>query len=124
MEIMLEKENNNSTTNNKEEKIEIKINKVITASNARNFLHLQITNDFFNYFYDDSSKELFIYRNGLLNIVPYVTYKINFTEEENKIELFKKEKIRDLVPIYNKRDELFNLVFIGNDNYFILKNLT
>ena len=124
MEIMLEKENNNSTTNNKEEKIEIKINKVITASNARNFLHLQITNDFFNYFYDDSSKELFIYRNGLLNIVPYVTYKINFTEEENKIELFKKEKIRGLVPIYNKRDELFNLVFIGNDNYFILKNLT
>ena len=124
MEIMLEKENNNSTTNNTEKKIEIKINKVITASNARNFLHLQITNDFFNYFYDDSSKELFIYRNGLLNIVPYVTYKINFTEEENKIELFKKEKIRDLVPIYNKRDELFNLVFIGNDNYFILKNLT
>ena len=124
MEIMLEKENNNSTTNNTEKKIEIKINKVITASNARNFLHLQITNDFFNYFYDDSSKELFIYRNGLLNIVPYVTYKINFTEEENKIELFKKEKIRGLVPIYNKRDELFNLVFIGNDNYFILKNLT
>ena len=28
------------------------------------------------------------------------------------------------MPIYNKRDELFNLVFIGNDNYFILKNLT
>ena len=124
MEIILEKENNNSTTNNPEKKIEIKINKVITASNARNFLHLQITNDFFNYFYDDSSKELFIYRNGLLNIVPYVTYKINFTEEENKIELFKKEKIRDLIPIYNKREELFNLIFLGNDNYFILKNLT
>ena len=124
MEIILENTKNNNTDNNTDKKIEIKINKVITASNTRNFLHLHLNNDFFKYFYDDSNKELFIYRNGLLNIVPYVTYKINLTEEGNNIELFNKEKIRDLIQIFNKKEEKFNLVFIGNNNYFILKNLS
>jgi hypothetical protein len=124
MEIILENTKNNNTDNNTDKKIEIKINKVITASNTRNFLHLHLNNDFFKYFYDDFNKELFIYRNGLLNIVPYVTYKINLTEEGNNIELFKKEKIRDLIQIFNKKEEKFNLVFIGNNNYFILKNLS
>ena len=124
MEIILENTKNNNTDNNTDKKIEIKINKVITASNTRNFLYLHLNNDFFKYFYDDFNKELFIYRNGLLNIVPYVTYKINLTEEGNNIELFNKEKIRDLIQIFNKKEEKFNLVFIGNNNYFILKNLS
>ena len=122
MEILLEKinENNNDNKNN----IDIKINKVITASNERNFLHIKISNDFFNYFYDESSKELFIYRNGLLNIVPYVTYKIDLKEDDNHNELFKKENIKEIIPLFNKKEERFNLVFIGNNYYIILKNLT
>ena len=125
MEILLEKMNDNTNNLNK---IDIKINKIITASNKRHLLHLKINNDFFNYFYDDSSKELFISRNGLLNIVPYVTYKINLLEDIksniNNNELFKREKIKEIIPLYNKKEEIFNLAFIGNEYYIILKNLT
>ena len=116
MEILLEEKDNNET-------IAIKINKLLTASNKRNFLHTQIKYDFFKYFYDDANKDLFLYRNGLINIVPYVSYKIKLIDEKN-LEILKKENISEMIPIYNKKEEVFNLVLIGNKYYIILKNLT
>ena len=58
MELLLDEFNNNDL-------IEIKINKIITASYNRTFLYMQLVNDFFSYFYDSNKKELFIFRNGL-----------------------------------------------------------
>ena len=116
LEILLEERKYNET-------IDIKINKLLTASNKRNFLHTQIKYDFFKYFYDDANKALFLYRNGLINIVPYVSYKIKLIDEKN-LEILKKENISEMIPIYNKKEEVFNLVLIGNKYYIILKNLT
>ena len=117
MEILLDELRNNNI-------IETRINKVITASNKRSFLHLQIMNDFFSYFYDDTYKEFFIYRNGLLNVVPYATYKLNLMEEKNSAEVLKNENISEIIPIYNKYEEKFNFVLIGNNYYILLKNLS
>ena len=116
MELLLDEFNNNDL-------IEIKINKIITASYNRTFLYMQLVNDFFSYFYDSNKKELFIFRNGLLNIIPYVTYKLNLAEKEYNYQLLKNENITDIIPIYNKKEEKFNLVLIGN-SYIIIKNLT
>ena len=118
MEILLDE-----IKNKNDNIIETRINKVITASKSRNFFYLGFINDFFSYFYDDINKEFFIYRNGLLNIVPYVTYKLNLTEQKNT-EILKKENISELIPIYNKKENKFNFLFIGNKYYIILKNLT
>ena len=118
MEILLDEINNNN-------EIETRINKIITASNSRKFTHMHLTNDFFKYFFDDINKELFIYRNGLLNIIPYVTYKLNLTEEKVYAEYLKKENLTNIFPLYNKKEGNFNVVLIGKGNsYFIIKNLT
>ena len=118
MEILLGKIKNNN-------EIEIRINKIITASNSRKFTHMYLSNDFFRYFFDDINKELFIYRNGLLNIIPYATYKLNLTEDKIYSEYLKNETITNIIPLYNKKDEKFNVVLIGNNkSYFIIKNLT
>ena len=116
LEILLEERKYNETT-------DIKINKVLTASNKRKFIHSQINYDFFKYFYDDTNKDLFLYRNGLLNIVPYVSYKIKLIDEKN-YNILRKENISEIIPIYNKKEEIFNLAFIGKNHYIILKNLT
>ena len=117
MEILLDDDN-------KSNKINISINKVITANSKRKFLYLHLFDKFFSYFYDDNNKELFIYRNGLLNIIPYVTYKINLTENKTNFELLKNESIINLIPLYNETNGSFNILFISNNSDFILKNLT
>ena len=110
---------------NEKNKTEIKINKIITASKNRNFAHINLINDFFKYFYDYMNKELFIYRNGLLNIIPYATYKLNLTQDKTFSENLKNENITSIIPLYNKKYEIFNIVLIGNEsNYFIIKNLS
>ena len=113
VEILLDEINNDNNN-----KIETRINKSITASKNRNFLLLNINNDLFSYFYDKTKKELFIYRKGLLNIIPYVTYKLSL--EQNQIN---NENITDIIPLYNKKEKKFDLVLIGN-NYLVIKNLT
>ena len=110
---------------NEKNKTEIKINKIITASKNRNFAHINLINDFFKYFYDYMNKELFIYRNGLLNNIPYATYKLNLTQDKTFSENLKNENITSIIPLYNKKYEIFNIVLIGNEsNYFIIKNLS
>ena len=121
MEIILDDFNKNDDN---DEEINIGINKVITANDKRKFIHLQLIDKFFNYFYDDMNKELFIYRNGLLNIIPYVTYKINLTQNKTNYDLLKNESIINMIPLYNETSEIFNLLLIGNHYNIVVKNLT
>ena len=120
LEILLDEINDDS---NNKDKIEIKINKIITASKKRNFLLLNINNDFFIYFYDKETKELFIYRKGLLNVIPYVTYKLNLLQDKINKDILYNENITNIIPLYNKKEGKFDLVLIGN-NYILVKNLT
>ena len=119
LEILLDEINDD----NNKDKIDIKNNKIITASKKRNFLLLNINNDFFIYFYDKEKKELFIYRNGLLNVIPYVTYKLNLLQDQINKDILYNENITNIIPLYNKKEGKFDLVLIGND-YILIKNLT
>ena len=120
MELLVDgffKKHNNS------EEIILRINKIATASDKRNFKHLQFMDSFYNFFYDDINKELFIYRIGLLNSIPYVTYKLNLINDKNNAKIIKDINISNIVPIYNKDDGKFNILLIGNENYIVLNNL-
>ena len=104
--------------------ISLRINKIVTASNKRNFKYLQFLDNFYKYFYDDVKKELFIYRIGLLNTIPYVTYKLGLTRNSTNSKIMKDINITNLVPIFNKNEGKFNTLFIGNSHYIVLNNLT
>ena len=103
--------------------IMVKVNKIITASNKRNFKYMLFMDDFYSYFYDDVYKELFIYRIGLLNTIPYVTYKLRLTQNFTRSKIIKDINISNIVPIYNKDNGEFNTLLIGGSNYIVLKNL-
>ena len=121
MEVLLDgftKEYKNNYTN----PIIVKLNKIINASNKRNFKHMIFMDGFYAYFYDDVYKELFIYRIGLLNTIPYATFKLKLTINTNS-KIIKDKNISDIVPIYNKDDGIFNTLLIGGNNYIILSNL-
>ena len=96
----------------------------MTASNKRNFKYLQFLDNFYKYFYDDVKKELFIYRIGLLNTIPYVTYKLGLTRNSTNSKIIKDINITNLVPIFNKNEGKFNTLLIGNTHYIVLNNLT
>ena len=104
--------------------ISLRINKIVTASNKRNFKYLQFMDNFYNYFYDDEKKEIFIYRIGLLNTIPYVTYKLGLTRNSTNSKIMKDINITNLVPIFNKNEGKFNTLLIGNTHYIVLNNLT
>ena len=123
MELLLDgfiKKNEENVTNT----LTLKINKIITASNKRNFKYLQLIDNFFCYFYDDVYKEIFIYRIGLINTIPYVTYKLNLIDNITNSKIIKDVNISYLVPIYNKNDGKFNTLLIGGSNYIVLNNVT
>ena len=122
-EIYMELLIDNFTKKNISNEITLRINKIVTASNKRNFKHLQFMDNFYNYFYDDVYKELFIYRIGLLNSIPYVTYKLNLTKNITDSQIIKDSNISNVVPIYNKDDGKFNFLLIGDSNYIVLNNL-
>jgi len=103
--------------------INVKINKIITASNKRNFKYMKFLDDFYSFFYDDVYKELFIYRIGLLNTIPYVTYKLRLTENITNSNIIKDINISNIVPIYNKDNGKFNNLLIGGPNYIVLNDL-
>ena len=119
MEILID----NFNKKNISSPITLRINKIVTASNKRDFKHLQFMDNFYNYFYDDVYKELFIYRIGLLNSIPYVTYKLNLTKNITDSQIIKDINISNVVPIYNKDDGKFNFLLIGESNYIVLNNL-
>jgi hypothetical protein len=104
--------------------ISLRINKIVTASNKRIFKYLQFMDNFYNYFYDDENKEIFIYRIGLLNTIPYVTYKLGLTRNATNSKIVKNINITNLVPIFNKNEGKFNTLLIGNTHYIVLNNLT
>ena len=108
---------------NETSQITLRINKIITASNKRNFKYMQFIDNFYSYFYDDVYKEIFVYRIGLLNSIPYVTYKLNLAKNLTNLKLLKNINITNIVPIYNKDDGKFNILLIGDENYIVLNNL-
>ena len=122
-EIYMELLIDNFAKKNNSNKLALRINKIVTASNKRNFKHLQIMDSFYNYFYDDVYKELFIYRIGLLNSIPYVTYKLNLNKNLTDTQIIKDINISNIVPIYNKDDNTFNLLLISDSHYIVLNNL-
>ena len=108
---------------NETSQITLRINKIITASNKRNFKYMLFIDNFYSYFYDDVYKEIFVYRIGLLNSIPYVTYKLNLAKNFTNLKLLKNINITNIVPIYNKDDGKFNILLIGDENYIVLNNL-
>ena len=124
MELLIYGFHKNYYMTNKTIPISLRINKIVTASNKRNFKYLQFMDNFYNYFYDDERKELFIYRIGLLNTIPYVTYKLGLTRNITHYKIMKGINITNLVPIFNKNEGKFNTLLIGNTHYIVLNNLT
>ena len=108
---------------NDTKQINVKINKIINASNKRNFKYMIFMDGFYGYFFDDVNKEVFIYRIGLLNTIPYVTFKLKLTINATNSKIIKDKNISDIVPIYNKDHKLFNTLLVGGNNYIILSNL-
>ena len=123
MELLLDGFNKEYKKNHSKS-ITLRINKIITSSNKRNFKSMLFTDNFFYYFYDDVYKELFIYRIGLLNTIPYVTYKLGLTENVTYANIIKDKNITNIIPIYNKNDGKFNTLLIADTNYIVLNNLT
>ena len=124
MELLLYDFHKNFFTSNNTVPISLRINKIVTASNKRNFKFLQFMDNFYNYFYDDEKKEIFIYRIGLLNTIPYVTFKLGLTRNSTNSKIIKGINITNLVPIFNKNEGKFNTLLIGKTHYIVLNNLT
>ena len=124
MELLIYDFHKNDYKSNYTLPISLRINKIVTASNKRNFKFLQFMDNFYNYFYDDERKELFIYRIGLLNTIPYVTYKLRLTRNSTNSKIMKDVNITNLVPIFNKNEGKFNTLLIGSVHYIVLNNLT
>ena len=108
---------------NEANQITLRINKIITTSNKRNFKYMQFIDNFYSYFYDDVYKEIFVYRIGLLNSIPYITYKLNLAKNLTNLKILKNINFTNIVPIYNKDDGKFNILLIGDENYIVLNNL-
>lgn len=94
------------------------LNKVIVSSSNRYFLPIYTLDNFFSYFYDVNSNEMFLFRRGLLSSIPFITYKIS---------LFNKEEINDNIvaisSLYDTFTDTHLISLISNETIYVIKDV-
>lgn len=94
------------------------VNKNIVSSPTRNFLPIYTLDNFFSYFYDVNSNEMFLVRRGLLSSVPFITYKLSLS---NKQEI--NDTIITISSLYDTFSDTHIISLIANETIYIIKDV-